>query len=433
MEKEQKLDLKELCLGIELGSTRIKGVLVDHTGKIIAAGSHTWENQLEKGVWTYSLEDIWKGVQACYKDLKNHVQEQYGVIITTLGAVGISAMQHGYMAFDRQGRLLVPFRTWRNTMTEAACQILMDKFQYPIPQRWTIAHLYQAILNQESHVKNLDFVITLAGYVHWQLTGEKAVGLNEASGMFPVDETTLDFHAGMVETFMDLIRDQAYPWKLLDIFPRICTVEKTAGYLSRQGAALLDPEGDLQPGISFCPPEGDGGTGMVATNSIKPGTGHISAGTSVFSMLVLNKKLSRVYSEIDQVVTPEGKPVAMVHCNNCSSEVDAWIRLLGEAAEALGAAFDKNQLYETLYKKALEGDPDVGGLYICNYHSGEHTTGMEAGRAINGKRRRKPSDFGKFYERSALFCPGHYEHGNGDYSGKGTGAGKGNRRSWRVF
>lgn len=296
MEKEQKLDLKELCLGIELGSTRIKGVLVDHTGKIIAVGSHTWENQLEKGVWTYSLEDIWKGVQACYKDLKNHVQEQYGVIITTLGAVGISAMQHGYMAFDRQGRLLVPFRTWRNTMTEAACQILMDKFQYPIPQRWTIAHLYQAILNQESHVKNLDFVITLAGYVHWQLTGEKAVGLNEASGMFPVDETTLDFHAGMVETFMDLIRDQAYPWKLLDIFPRICTVEKTAGYLSRQGAALLDPEGDLQPGISFCPPEGDGGTGMVATNSIKPGTGHISAGTSVFSMLVLNKKLSRVYS-----------------------------------------------------------------------------------------------------------------------------------------
>ena len=382
MEKEQKLDLKELCLGIELGSTRIKGVLVDHTGKIIAAGSHTWENQLEKGVWTYSLEDIWKGVQACYKDLKNHVQEQYGVIITTLGAVGISAMQHGYMAFDRQGRLLVPFRTWRNTMTEAACQILMDKFQYPIPQRWTIAHLYQAILNQESHVKNLDFVITLAGYVHWQLTGEKAVGLNEASGMFPVDETTLDFHAGMVETFMNLIRDQAYPWKLLDIFPRICTVEKTAGYLSRQGAALLDPEGDLQPGISFCPPEGDGGTGMVATNSIKPGTGHISAGTSVFSMLVLNKKLSRVYSEIDQVVTPEGKPVAMVHCNNCSSEVDAWIRLLGEAAEALGAAFDKNQLYETLYKKALEGDPDVGGLYICNYHSGEHTTSMEAGRPL---------------------------------------------------
>lgn len=239
-------------------------------------------------------------------------------------------------------------------------------------------------------------MITLAGYVHWQLTGEKAVGLNEASGMFPVDETTLDFHAGMVETFMDLIRDRAYPWKLLDIFPKICTAEKIAGYLSSQGAAFLDPEGDLQPGIPFCPPEGDGGTGMVATNSIKPGTGHISAGTSVFSMLVLDKKLSRVYSQIDQVVTPEGRPVAMVHCNNCSSEVDAWIRLFGEAAGALGAVFNKDQLYETLYTKALEGDPDAGGLYICNYHSGEHTAGMEEGRPLMVRSAENPLNLANF-------------------------------------
>lgn len=382
MESMKELNLKELCLGIEFGSTRIKAVLVDKTGRIVADGSHTWENRFENGVWTYSLEDIWKGLRDCYKDLKKNVKRRYSVTITTLGAIGISAMQHGYMAFDREGQLLVPFRTWRNTMTEKACEILMNKFHYPIPQRWTIAHLYQAVLNQEPHLPELDYVITLAGYVHWQLTGQKVVGLNEGSGMFPVDVCTKNFDKKMQDIFMNMIQECGYSWKIEDIFPKICTSEKQAGVLTKEGAVLLDEEGDLCPGVPFCPPEGDGGTGMVATNSIRQCTGNISAGTSVFTMLVLDKPLSGVYREIDQVVTPEGKPVAMVHCNNCSSELDAWIRMLGEAAAVMGAKATRDELYTKLYLAALDGAPDADGLYICNYHSGEHITGMTEGRPV---------------------------------------------------
>lgn len=369
-------------LGIELGSTRIKAVLNDEKNNPIASGSHDWENRLENGIWTYSLEDIWTGLQDCFRDLVRDVKEQYGVVLTRLGALGISGMMHGYMAFDGQGQLLVPFRTWRNNITGEAARKLSELFQYNIPQRWTAAHLYQAMLNGEEHVKDVSFVTTLAGYIHWRLTGEKVLGIGEASGVFPIDSQQRDYRQDMVEKFDVLAEEMGYSWKFRQIFPRVMVAGQTAGRLTEEGAKLLDPSGTLESGIPLCPPEGDAGTGMTATNSVTVRTGNVSAGTSVFAMLVLEKGLSRVYPEIDMVTTPAGEPVAMVHCQNCTSDLNAWVELFGEFAGAMGISADKNQLYSVLYNKALEGDSDCGGLLSYCYFSGEHITDFTEGRPL---------------------------------------------------
>lgn len=368
-------------LGIEFGSTRIKAVLVDENNKPIASGAHDWENRLENGIWTYSLEDIWNGLQDCYRKLAEDVEAQYGEKLVKIGALGFSAMMHGYMVFNEKDELMVPFRTWRNTITEEASDKLTELFQYHIPQRWTIAHLYQAILNGEEHVSDLKFVITLAGYIHWKLTGEKVVGVGEASGMFPIDIATGQFNARMVQQFDELVAGK-YDWKLEDVLPAVYTAGQQAGVLTEEGAKLLDPTGTLQAGVPLCPPEGDAGTGMAATNSVAQRTGNVSAGTSVFGMIVMEKELSRVYNEIDLVTTPDGSLVAMVHCNNCTSDLNAWVNLFKEYSELMGMKVDMNELYGSLYRKALEGDDDCGGLLAYNYFSGEHVTGFNEGRPL---------------------------------------------------
>lgn len=369
-------------LGIEFGSTRIKGVLLDDNNEMLASGGHTWENRLENGIWTYHLDDVWTGVQDCFAELKKDVKEKYQTELTTIGAVGISAMMHGYLAFDENGNQLAEFRTWRNTMTEPATIELMDLLGHQIPQRWSIAHLYQAILNGEEHVKDIRFLTTLAGYVHWMLTGEKVLGVGDASGMFPVDPETKNYYADMVAKFDAKIADKHYPWKLEEILPEVLLAGENAGAITAEGAKLLDPTGALQAGIPMCPPEGDAGTGMAATNSVKVRTGNVSAGTSVFSMIVLEKKLSKVYPQIDIVTTPEGNSVAMVHCNNCTSDLNAWVSVFKEFCDTFGVEMDMNRLYEGLYKKALEGDKDCGGLLAYNYFSGEHITHFSEGRPL---------------------------------------------------
>lgn len=369
-------------LGLELGSTRIKAVLIDSAHQPVASGSQMWENTLAEGIWTYRLEDIWNGVRHCYAKLADDVWKRYGTELTTLGAAGFSGMMHGYMAFDKNNNLLVPFRTWRNTNTGAASAALTDLFQFNIPQRWSIAHLYQAILNGETHVPDISYLTTLAGYIHWQLTGQKVLGVGDASGMFPIDSATGQFDTGMTERFDALIAEKNYPWRLGDVLPRVRTAGDCAGVLTAEGALLLDPSGLLRPGMSICPPEGDAGTGMAATNSVARQTGNISAGTSVFAMLVLDRPLQKIHPEIDMVTTPAGAPVAMVHCNNGTGDIDAWIGLFAEAAEALGARPDKNALYNTLYHKALEGDADCGGLLSYNYIAGEPVTGFDEGRPL---------------------------------------------------
>lgn len=370
------------ALGIEFGSTRIKAVLVGEDNKPIASGSHDWENRYENGIWTYSLEDIWNGLQDAYRKMAEDVQKQYQEELTVIGAIGFSAMMHGYMPFDKKGELLTPFRTWRNNITEKASQELTELFQYHIPQRWSIAHLRQAILNGEEHVKDIDFLTTLEGYIHWKLTGEKVLGVGEASGMFPVDPQTKQYYGRMIAQFDELVAEKHYPWKLSEILPRVLTAGENAGTLSEEGARLLDPTGRLQAGILLCPPEGDAGTGMVATNSVAKRTGNVSAGTSVFAMIVLEKELSRVYEEIDLVTTPTGNLVAMVHSNNCTSDLNAWMSVFQEFAQAMGLQVDKNQLFETLFHKAMEGDADCGGLLSYCYFSGEHITGFEEGRPL---------------------------------------------------
>ena len=376
------IEAGQTALGIEFGSTRIKAVLIGAGHAPIASGSHEWENRYENGVWTYSLEDVWSGLQASYRDLKHAVQTQYGVSLRTVGAIGFSGMMHGYVAVDKDANLLVPFRTWRNTITGQAAEKLTELFQFNIPQRWSIAHLYQAILNGEPHVREINHLTTLAGYVHWKLTGEQVLGIGEASGMFPIDSTINDYDAGRISQFDELLAAQNMPWRLRDILPRVLVAGEAAGTLTADGARLLDPSGELQAGIPLCPPEGDAGTGMVATNSVAERTGNVSAGTSVFAMIVLEKALSRLYPEIDMVTTPTGKPVAMVHSNNCTSDLNAWIDLFQEVTGALGVAVSESQLYETLYKTALQGDADGGGLLAYNYVSGEHITHMEEGRPL---------------------------------------------------
>ena len=372
----------ETYLGIEFGSTRIKAVLIDGGHAVLASGGHNWENRLENGFWTYSMEDVFAGLQDAYAKLAANVQKQYGVPLTRVGAMGVSAMMHGYLAFDERDNLLAPFRTWRNTTTGQAAEALSSRFGFNIPQRWSVAHLYQAMLNRESHVGSLAFLTTLSGYIHYRLTGEKVIGIGDGSGMFPIDSVRLAYDGAMLESFQQLVGEQGYGWNISSVLPRILPAGAAAGVLSPEGARLIDPSGNLAAGIPFCPPEGDAGTGMVATNAVRRRTGNVSAGTSVFAMLVLERALSRYYTEVDMVTTPAGDPVAMVHCNNCTSDIDAWIRLFGEAATALGAEYDERTLYQTMYKKALEGAPDCGGVMTFNYLSGEPVTNLDEGRPL---------------------------------------------------
>ena len=376
------IETGKAILGIELGSTRIKAVLIDQENKPIAQGNHTWENQLVDGLWTYSIEAIWSGLQDCYADLRSNVKNLYGIEIENLAAIGVSAMMHGYMPFNAKEEILVPFRTWRNTNTGRAAAALSDLFVYNIPLRWSISHLYQAILDNEAHVKDIDFLTTLAGYVHWQLTGEKVLGIGDASGMLPIDPTTHNYSAEMVAKFDKLIAPNQYNWTLQDILPKVLSAGESAGVLTPEGSKKLDASGHLKAGIPVCPPEGDAGTGMVATNAVKQRTGNVSAGTSSFSMIVLEKELSKPYEMIDMVTTPDGSLVAMVHCNNCTSDLNAWVNLFKEYQELLGIPVDMNEIYSKLYNIALTGDADCGGLLSYNYISGEPVTGLAEGRPL---------------------------------------------------
>ena len=376
------IETGKATLGIELGSTRIKAVLIDQENKPIAQGNHTWENQLVDGLWTYSIEAIWSGLQDCYADLRSNVKNLYGIEIENLAAIGVSAMMHGYMPFNAKEEILVPFRTWRNTNTGRAAAALSDLFVYNIPLRWSISHLYQAILDNEAHVKDIDFLTTLAGYVHWQLTGEKVLGIGDASGMLPIDPTTHNYSAEMVAKFDKLIAPNQYNWTLQDILPKVLSAGESAGVLTPEGSKKLDASGHLKAEIPVCPPEGDAGTGMVATNAVKQRTGNVSAGTSSFSMIVLEKELSKPYEMIDMVTTPDGSLVAMVHCNNCTSDLNAWVNLFKEYQELLGIPVNMDEIYSKLYNIALTGDTDCGGLLSYNYISGEPVTGLAEGRPL---------------------------------------------------
>ena len=375
------MDFNKTVLGLELGSTRIKAVLIDEKHLPIASGSHEWENQLVNGVWTYSMEAIHTGVQACFADLKRDVKEKFGATLTRVGAMGISGMMHGYLPFDAEGRPLAAFRTWRNTMTGQAAAELTALFGFNIPQRWSIAHLYQAMLNGEEHLPRLDHITTVAGYIHEKLTGRRALGIGEASGVFPIDSGALDYDAGMMAKFDALIEKKGYAWRLRDVLPKALGAGDDGGCLTEAGARFLDPAGDLEAGIPFAPPEGDAGTGMAATNSVAVRTGNVSAGTSDFAMVVVDHPLG-VHREIDMVTTPAGLPVAMVHCNNCTSDINAWVNLFSEFAEAIGAGQDRGALFTLLFRKALEGDADCGGLLSYNYFSGEGVTDLDEGRPV---------------------------------------------------
>lgn len=382
MDIKQMIEQERTALGIEFGSTRIKAQLVALDGTPLAAGIHEWENKLDAGIWTYSLEDIITGMQSCYQNLKEDVRKRYEIPLTGMGGIGISAMMHGYMAFDKNNNLLVPFRTWRNNITGEAAEKLTELFCFNIPERWSIAHLYQAVLNQEEHITNIAFLTTLAGYIHWQLTGEKVLGIGDASGMFPIDSMNMDYNESMIRKFGACVEGAACPWQLKEILPRVLAAGEPAGTLTAAGARLLDPGGCLRSGIPFCPPEGDAGTGMTATNSVASRTGNVSAGTSVFAMVVLEHGLQGVHREIDMVTTPGGHPAAMVHANNCTSDLNAWVGLFGEFARLLDMDLKSDELYGRLYRHALLGEADCGGLMSYGYLSGENITGCEEGRPL---------------------------------------------------
>ena len=369
-------------LGLEFGSTRIKAVLIDPDHKPIASGDYSWENTLLDGIWTYSMDEVWTGLRECYSALKKDVQEKYGVVLKKLAAIGFSAMMHGYLAFDKDENLLVPFRTWRNTITQEAAGKLSEALQFNIPQRWTIAHVYQAMLKNEAHVKDVEHVYTLAGYIHYKMTGKRVVGVGEASGMFPIDPAAGDYDERMIGIFEQMAADAGYPYKLRSLFPEVLPAGAEAGVLTEEGARLMDPEGDLLAGIPLCPPEGDAGTGMAATNSVRVRTGNVSAGTSIFSMIVLEKPMKSYYEEIDIVTTPDGAPVAMVHCNNCTSDLNAWVQIFKENLELMGVPVKMDELYEKLYTNALKGASDCGGVMAYNYVSGEAITGFAEGRPM---------------------------------------------------
>ena len=367
-------------LGIELGSTRIKAVMIGDDHKPLANGDFMWENHLENGVWTYGMDEVWQGLQAAAAGLIQDAQSK-GLDPAGISAIGSSAMMHGYLPFDADGNQLAPFRTWRNTITGPATRELSPLFHFNVPQRWSIAHLHQAVMNGEEHVKDIAFLTTLAGYVHWKLTGQKVLGVGDASGMFPIDSETCDYDAGMVAKYDELLGGK-YPWKLKEILPEVLCAGEAAGTLTEEGAKLLDPSGVLKAGIPLCPPEGDAGTGMAATNSVAVGTGNVSAGTSVFSMVVLDKALANIYEEIDMVTTPTGKPVAMVHCNNCTNEINAWAGVFRGFLEALGQKPDMNAVYTAMFRTALDAEPDAGGLVLYNFLSGEPVAGTSDGRPM---------------------------------------------------
>lgn len=380
MTVKDKILSGQCFLGIEFGSTRIKAVLIDDEYKTAAIGSHRWENKLGNGYWTYSLEDIHSGLKACYRDLKNEILKKYGVRLSALRAMGISGMMHGYMPFDGEGRLLVPFRTWRNTSTKEAAEALTSLLGFNIPQRWSAAHLYQAVLNEEPHVKQISCITTLAVYIHFMLTGVMAAGVGEASGMFPVKG--IGYDEEMLNKFSEALKDRGLSLDVKSVFPKVMKSGERCGVLTEEGALFLDPQGDLKAGVPFCPPEGDAGTGMVATDSVREKTGNVSAGTSVFAMAVLEKPLGGVYPEIDIVATPDGKTVAMVHCNNCCSELDAWVGVFREFGRLTGMELEDSELYEKLYHEALKGDKDCGGTVAYNFLSGEPVAGIKNGRPM---------------------------------------------------
>ena len=370
------------ALGIELGSTRIKGVLIDYDGNVLATGGYEWENKLIDGIWTYDLEDVDKGLRACYSSLRKEVEEKYEVTPATFGAIGISAMMHGYIALDENDVQIAPFQTWRNTNTTQAADALTELFDYNIPLRWSAAHLYQRILDKEEHVKKVSSVFTLAAYMHYKLTGKKVIGIGDAAGMFPIDSDTLDYNEEMVKKFDALVAEHGYDLKLRDVFPAVLSAGDDAGCLTEEGAALLDETGTLQSGIPLCPPEGDAGTGMVATNSVAPRTGNLSAGTSTFAMIVLEKQLAALHREIDIVTTPSGFPVAMSHANNGTSDLNAWVSIFKEFCTLMGVEADMGELYQKLYTHSLEGDADCGGLLAYGYYSGENITFINEGRPL---------------------------------------------------
>ncbi|SDB42979.1 Sugar (pentulose or hexulose) kinase [Ruminococcaceae bacterium FB2012] len=382
MSKSEMIASGKCCIGIEFGSTRIKAVLTDDCNVPLVSGVHDWQNTLLDGVWTYPLEEVKAGLQDCFADLMKNVESEFGVKLTAAAAIGISAMMHGYLVFDKDGGQLVPFRTWRNTMTEEAAAKLTEEFSFNIPQRWSIAHLYQAILNNEEHIDKIDFMTTLAGYVHLLLTGEKLIGIGDASGIFPIDPANCCYDEAMTVRFDELTKGTRFTAKLLDILPKIAAVGECAGKLTEEGAKLLDPTGTFGAGVPFCPPEGDAQTGMAATNSIAVRTGNVSAGTSIFSMIVLEKNLKAVHREIDIVTTPCGDPVAMVHCNNCTTDLDAWVKMFGGLLGAAGAELPKGRLYDLIYSLAAKGAPDCGGIISYNYYAGEQITGLDSGKPL---------------------------------------------------
>jgi sugar (pentulose or hexulose) kinase len=379
---QRAIESGKTTIGIELGSTRIKAVLLDEDKGPIASGSYDWENRIENDIWTYNLESVWTGLQDCIAKLRETYFSKFLKPLDKVDSVGISAMMHGYLPFDKKGNLLVPFRTWRNTMTEPAATQLSQLLQFNIPQRWSIAHLYQAILNQEPHVKEIAFMTTLAGYVHWKLTDNKVLGIGDASGMFPIDSFMMGYDEGRIKKFDQLVGTYAFPWKVKELLPEVLIAGANGGVLTEAGAKLLDPSGQLKAGIPFCPPEGDAGTGMVATNCVAERTCNVSAGTSVFAMVVLEKPLSMLHPEIDMVTTPTGKPVAMVHSNNCTSDLNTWVGLFEEFTQTLGVSIGPDRLFELLYTKAMEGEADCGGLLSFNYVSGEHITHLAEGRPL---------------------------------------------------
>ena len=382
MGAKEIIEAGKAYLGIEFGSTRIKGVVTDEAGEVLAMGGFGWENSLKDGIWTYSEKEIFDGLKTCYADVVKDIENKYGIKVTKFAGIGISAMMHGYLAFDANDNLLVPFRTWRNTITGEAAEKLTKEFNYNIPQRWSISHLYQAMLNKEEHVKDIDFFTTLAGFVHWKLTGRKVLGVGDASGMFPIDIATGTYDQTMIAKFDALAKETALSKGLGDLLPEVLGAGEAAGTLTKEGAALLDASGALEAGIPLCPPEGDAGTGMVATNSVKERTGNISAGTSVFAMVVLEKELSKVYPEIDLVTTPDGALVGMVHCNNCTSEINNWVKVFKEFCDLYDINPDMNDLFTKLYSVSISGEPNCGGVLLYNYLSGEPVTGFEKGALV---------------------------------------------------
>ena len=383
MNPKELIEQGKTALGIEFGSTRIKGVLIDYDGNVLATGGYEWENSFVDGVWTYGLDEVDRGLKGCYTSLRKEVEEKYGITPKTYGAIGVSAMMHGYIALDKDDKQLAPFQTWRNTNTTEAADELTELFQFNIPLRWSVAHLYQRLLDGEEHVRKIASVFTLAAYMHYKLSGEKVIGVGDGAGMFPIDSDTLDYNEEMIGKFDALVAGKGYPeLKIREIFPKILVAGENAGYLTAEGAALLDESGALEPGIPMCPPEGDAGTGMTATNSVAPRTGNLSAGTSTFAMVVLEKQLSKVHREIDMVATPSGFPVAMSHANNGTTDLNAWVGIFKEFCGLMGIEASMGELFGKLYTHSMTGDPDCGGLMAYGYYSGENVTFINEGRPL---------------------------------------------------